>query len=195
MRTTTVLLLSLVTLGCASTKMTQVHVNPDGASGAYDKLMVIGLGTADDTRVEFESRVTEKLTSQGVTSVASNADFPSQKDVTTDAVRERAHADGVDGVLVTRLVDIQTESTYKLNETDPFNQWWEKYGSNSVVPAITGEVKRFVMETKLFDVATEKPVYSSTSDSFAPQSRDQIIEELVPLIVSDLSKRGMLATK
>ena len=175
MKTGIMLLVSLVTVGCASTRMTQVHVNPDGASGPFDKLMVIGLGTSEDNRAQFESAVTQKLGSQGVTSVASNSEFPSQKEVTRDAVKERAHADGVDGVLVTRVIDIKKESAYKLNETDPFNQWWEKNGSYSTVPAIPGETKTFVIETKLFDVSTEKPVYSSVSEIFSPKDRDKVI--------------------
>lgn len=195
MKTGIMLLVSLVTVGCASTRMTQVHVNPDGASGPFDKLMVIGLGTTEDNRAHFETAVTQKLGKQGVSSVASNATFPDQKAVTRDAVREKASTDGFDGVLVTRVIDIKKESAYKLNETDPFNQWWEKYGSYSTVPAIPGETTTFVIETKLFDVATEKPVYSSVSESFAPKNRDQVISELVPLMVDDLSKRGMLHSK
>jgi hypothetical protein len=195
MKTGIMLFVSFLAVGCASTKMTQVHVNPDGASGPFDKLMVIGLGADEPARVEFESSVTEKLASQGVPSIPSNTQIPSQKEVTTDSVREKAQADGVDGVLVTRVIDIKKESTYRLSETDTFNQWWEKYGSYSTVPVITGETKTFVIETKLFDVATEKPVYSSISESFAPKSREQIISELVPIMVNDLSKRGMIANK
>lgn len=189
-----VLLVSLVTLGCASTKMTKVQVNQESASGPFDKIMVIGLGTSEETRAAFETAVTSKLTSEGLTSVASNTQFASQKDMTRDGVRDRAKSDGMDGVLVSRLVDVRKAGD-RVNETGSFTDWWEEYGTRATDSARADETTTFVIETRLFDVATEKPVYAAVSESFAPDSRDEIIADLAKLIVSDLEKRGMITKK
>jgi hypothetical protein len=192
MRTSTILLLSIMATGCTSTTMKEVHVSPEAATGVYDKLMVVGLGASDEARVEFESSITQKLNTQGVTSIPSNEKLPAAKDVTPATVRERAHSDGVDGVLVTRLVETKTESGYKTEDTDKFNQYWDKYASDPAIPAFPGEVKMLVIETKLFDVSTEEPVYTAVSEAFASNTRETVIAELVPLLVNDLSKRGLL---
>ena len=62
-------------------------------------------------------------------------------------------------------------------------------------PGYVLETTTLLIETTLFDAATGKVVYSAESETFQPSSRDEVINELVPLLVGDLTKRRLLASK
>src|SRR5262245_39068118 len=103
----------LLALGCSSTKLSEVYVDSDFKGGPFEKLMVIGLGASEGGRVQFENAVADKLAERGLLGVGSHNVIAASSDVTRDAVRAWAQTDGYDAVLVTRLVDVKKDTTYR----------------------------------------------------------------------------------
>ena len=188
-------LVAALALGCSSTKINEVFVDSHFKGGPFKKLMVIGLGASEGGRVQFENAVCDKLAAQGILGVGSNSVIAASADVTRDAVRAWAQTDGYDAVLVTRLVDVKKDTTYKPPTYNDFYGYWGSYGGFVTSPGYVLETTTLVIETTLFDVASAKPVYSAVSKSFQPSSRNEVINELVPLVVNDLTKRGLLPPK
>ena len=189
------LLAALLSFGCASTKLSEVFVDSHFTGGPFKKLMVIGLGASEGGRVQFENAVADKLAAQGILGVASNNVIAASEDVTRDAVRAWAQTDGYDAVLVTRIRDVKKDTTYRPPMYSDFYGYWGSYGTYMTSPGYVLETTTIVIESTLFDVATAKPVYSAVSKSFQPSSRNEVIHELVPLIVNDLTQRGLLPPK
>jgi hypothetical protein len=185
-------LAALLVLGCSSTKISEVYVDSDFKGGPFEKLMVIGLGASEGGRVQFENAVSDKLAERGLLGVGSHNVIAASSDVTRDAVRAWAQTDGYDAVLVTRLVDVKKDTTYRPPTYTDFYGYWGSYGSYVTSPGYVLETTTLVIETTLFDVATAKPVYTAVSKSFEPSSRADVIHELVQLLVADLTKRGLL---
>jgi hypothetical protein len=185
----------LLASGCASTKLSEVFVDSHFQGGPFKKLMVIGLGASEGGRVQFENAVCDKLAGQGILGVASNNVIAASEDVTRDAVRAWAATDGYDAVMVTRIRDVKKDTTYKPPTYTDFYGYWGSYGSFVTSPGYVLETTTIVIETTVFDVATAKPVYSAVSKSFQPSSREEVIRELVPLIVNDMTTRGLLPPK
>jgi hypothetical protein len=185
----------VLALGCTSTKISEVYVDSDFKGGPFEKLMVIGLGASEGGRVQFENAVSDKLAEQGLLGVGSHNVIAASSDVTRDAVRAWAQTDGYDAVLVTRLVDVKKDTTYRPPTYTDFYGYWGSYGSYVSSPGYVLETTTLVIETTLFDVASAKPVYTAVSKSFQPSSRSEVIHELVAALVKDLTQRGLLPPK
>src|SRR5262245_11698137 len=98
-------------VACASTKLVSAWQNPSYAGGPLNKLMIVGLGATPGGRAEFENDMADALVAHGVIGVASTGYFADPAQLTRDAVREWVIRDQYQGVLVTRLEDVQ-QTTY-----------------------------------------------------------------------------------
>jgi hypothetical protein len=182
-------------LACSSTKLVSTFEAPGFSGGPFRKLMVVGLGASEGGRASFENAVADKLAAQGVLGVASGNVIVAAEDLSRDAVRGWVEKDGYDAVLVTRLVDTKKETSYRPPTYTDFYGYWGHYGSYVTSPGYVLETTTVMIETTLFDAASGKVVYSAESESFQPRSRDEVIHELVPLLVGDLTQRGLLASR
>lgn len=182
-------------LGCASTKLTSTFVDPAFSGEPFDKIMVVGLGASAGGRASFENAVADQLAAQGVLGVASGNLIAAAEDLTRESVRGWVASDGYDAVLVTRLVDTRKSTTYHPPSYATFYDYWGFYGGYLTSPGYLVETTTLLIESTLFDATTGKVVYSAESKSFQPSSRDEVIRELVPLLVGDLTKRGLLASR
>ena len=187
--------LALVAAACSSTKLTSVYADKSFAGQPFDKLLVVGLGASEGGRAAFENAVADKLAAQGVLGVASGNVLVAMEDVSRESVTGWVETDGYDAVLVTRLVDVKKETSYKPPTYTDFYGYWGSYGSYVTSPGYVLETTTLLVETTLFDASTGKVVYSAESETFQPRSRDAMIHDLVPLLVGDLTQRGMLAAK
>jgi hypothetical protein len=180
-------------LACSSTKLTSTFVDPAFRAGPFRKLMVVGLGASEGGRAAFENAVADKLAAQGVLGVASGNLIVAAEDLNRDAVRRWVEKDGYDAVLVTRLVDTRKQTSYQPPTYTDFYGYWGSYGTYVTSPGYVLETTTLLIETTLFDASTGKVVYSAESESFQPSSRNEVIDELVPLLVGDLTQRKLLA--
>jgi hypothetical protein len=185
----------LAALACASTKLTSTFVDPGFSGEPFRKLMVVGLGASAGGRASFENAVADQLAKQGVLGVASGNLIVAAEDLSREAVRGWVASDGYDAVLVTRLVDTRKTTSYQPPTYSTFYDYWGYYGTYLTSPGYVIETTTLLIESTLFDAATGKVVYSAESKSFQPSSRDEVIRELVPLLVGDLTQRRLVATR
>jgi hypothetical protein len=181
----------LLVAACSTTQLLSVYQAP-GAAGPYRKLLIVGLGASEGGRAAFENAVADRLAAQRVLAVASGNLIASAEDLSRDAVRGWVETDGYDAVLVTRLVDVKKESSYRPPTYTDFYGYWGYYGSYVTSPGYVVETTTLLIESTLFDAGTGRVVYSAQSESFQPSSRQEVIDELVPLLTGDLTKRGLL---
>ena len=185
--------LALAAGACSSTKLISVYADKSFAGPPFDKLLVVGLGASEGGRAAFENAVADKLAAQGVLGVASGNLIVAMGDVTRESLKRWVATDGYDAVLVARLVDVKKQTTYQPPTYGDFYGYWGAYGGYVNSPGYVLETTTLFVETTLFDASTGKVVYSAQSKTFDPSSRDAMIGDLVPLLVGDLTKRGMLA--
>ena len=185
--------LALAAGACSSTKLISVYADKSFAGPPFDKLLVVGLGASEGGRAAFENAVADKLAAQGVLGVASGNLIVAMGDVTRESLKRWVATDGYDAVLVARLVDVKKQTTYQPPTYGDLYGYWGAYGGYVNSPGYVLETTTLFVETTLFDASTGKVVYSAQSKTFDPSSRDAMIGDLVPLLVGDLTKRGMLA--
>jgi hypothetical protein len=107
---------------------------------------------------------------------------------------------GIDAVLITRLVDKKTVDTYVPGRTHYappayYGNWSGYYRASygaAYEPGYTVRDEVVVLETNVYDVSTEKLIWSAISETFVEGSDEKLIKELIKLITDNLSKQNVL---
>ena len=107
---------------------------------------------------------------------------------------------GADAITVTRLVSQETAerwvqgSSYVVPEPYYGGFYGYYYNSYAVVntPDYLVEDQIYVIETNLYDVATEKLIWTGISETVNPESSVKGIDSVGRVIVSTLRKEGLI---
>jgi hypothetical protein len=178
----------LLAAACASTKLVSAWQNPAYAGGPIQKLMIIGLGATPGGRTEFENGMADALAARGLIGVGSSGYFVDASELTRDAVRAWVIRDGYQGVLVARVESLeQTQFVQPPQYTDLWG-YWGYYGV-AVTPGYVVDRTKLRISSDLFSAPNGQVVYTAEIKSVDPDSREKLIDQLVTLLVTDLTKR------
>jgi hypothetical protein len=188
-------LVVVATASCSTTRLASVWADPNYSGGAFHKLMVIGLGATEGGRAAFENSVAEAFGTHGVVGVSSTGYFAAAEDMTRERVRSWVQRDDYQGVLVSRLVDVDRQQTVVGPTYTDLWGYWGYYGTVMTSPGYVADQTTLRITTDLFNASDGKVVYTAESKTFDVNSRGEVIRELTALLVDDLTKRGLLPTK
>jgi len=187
-------LVLLLSAACASTTLVSAWQNKEYVGGPIKKVMIVGLGATPGGRAEFENDMADALADRGVIGVSSSGYFADARELTRDAVRAWVIRDDYQGVLVTRLESVQqTQFVQPPQYTDLWG-YWGYYGV-AVTPGYVVDDTKLRISSDLFSAPSGQVVYTAEVKSVDPESREKLIHELVELLVTDLTKRGLLPQK
>ena len=192
---------SLFFFSCATTKITESWKD-DGYRGApFSDLFVIGVAKKENTRRSFEKMFVEKLQAAGVQAVASSSVMESDQKIEKAAILAAIEKLDIDAVLITRLVslkekEIRSPSTSELGRPDDYQgryytDYSTAYGSSHQSAEYTTSV-RVGLETKLYDVKTEKLIWTARSKTANPKSNIKLFDAVIEALVRDLKKNKLL---
>jgi hypothetical protein len=201
-----VLLVALVlfpcTAGHASTKLKASWRNPTYTGQRFKRILVIGMSKNLETRADFEVALAGKITRRGTTGIAGTDILlrPTAGPLDLTYIREQIRAFKIDAVVVSRLVKVETKTTYFPGQPyvlPYYNTFFGYYGTVFPVvysPDYLMKDKTVRVETNVYSV---KPpdgelVWTGTSDTFNPGSAHKVIRQLVNLIVKELEKQEIL---
>lgn len=200
---TGIALLILAACG-SSTQVVQSWKAPDASveGGAYNKVLVIALIKDEATRHMAEDRMAKfmkghALTSYSYLGMEGNA-------LKTDGLNEKMKRDGVDGVLIMRLVDVKTDSTFvpsvsnSGNEdvvsddgaTDFYGYAYPMYSSPGYVEA--GHT--YVVETKLFSPEKKLPLWTCITTTLNPTDISSSVDDIMAAVYAKMKQDGFLIT-
>jgi hypothetical protein len=189
----------LLIVSCASTRLTETWVDQNQQGKPLSDILVIALTDDEEVRRSFERKFVAQLEALGAEAISSAkvismpADQKLEKDVILKVVREFQN----DGVIITHLVDLEEKEVY----TPPPRPRREYYSDYSLVHRYTHEPGHYSsntlvhLETNLYDAKTEKLVWTGKSETWNPQSDEQMIDEVIRLVIKDLQKKNLLAPK
>jgi hypothetical protein len=201
-------LAGLLVTACGSTYSSMTHswVDPTHGKTPIKKVLVIGLAQNPSMRRLFETQMLGIFQKSGVEAVPSfdllpNLGTEGDEAAVRDLVRAAVIKSGADAVTVTRLVSAETSerwvegSSYVVPEPYYGGFYHYYYNSYSVVntPGYLVEDKTYVVETNLYDVTTEKLVWTGISETLNPESSAKGLDSLGRVIVSTLRKEGLIA--
>jgi len=192
---------------CAgTTQLTSSWADPASANRGFKKIVVVGATPKNSTRRMYEDAFAKDLQVRGITGVQSYT-FASEGQIDKDTAAEKLKEMGVDGVIVTRLIDKETVQTYypptysSVAAPAPYYGGWYGYYSMGYSyqssPGYVAEDHVFRIETNLYDLQNDKLVWSGLTESTlssgsAPESE---IKPFIDLLVYNMEKSKILPKK
>lgn len=185
---------------CATTTLDNVW-RAESYQGKLNKVFVIGVIKSQGVKRFFEDEFVLQLKARGTEAIASYTVLPADTEIDREHLVAKVKELGADGVLISRLVDIKTVETYVPSAghyapPPEYRGGWENYYTRSY-----GEVYQsgyiikdevIVVETNLFEVPTQKLVWSAISETFRDGSSNDLIKSFIEVMIKNLSRENLL---
>jgi hypothetical protein len=192
---------SLLFFSCATTKITETWKDDRYQGAPFSDFFVIGVAKEKNTRRSFENKFVEKLQAAGVQAVASSSVMESDQKIEKETILAAIEKLDIDAVLVTRLVSLKEEeirspSTSEYQRPDDYQGGY--YSDYSIAYGHTNQPAQYTtsvrvgLETKLYDVRTERLIWAATSKSANPKSKIKLFDAVIDALVRDLKKNKLL---
>jgi len=192
---------------CASTQMTSVWRDPQYSGGPLKKLAIIVVHKDDPTRRMVEDEIARSLAG-GTTQVLPSYTVLATLEKDRTAIKNTLLAQGFDGALVGRVAAVVSDKTYRPPATyavfggpydgaaPGFGSFDEYYGYSYTVaydPGYTRVDTRVVIETILYKLPEAKPIWTGTTESMNPNSREELADKVGRLIAKDLRSEKLIS--
>ena len=196
----------LLLSACASVQVKRVQPLAETADAPYSSVLVVSLFKSFDIRRYLEADIVTQLEARGIKAVASTSMMNTRTPVTRETFLAMVESQGSDSVLVTQLVDLETEA--KLRDSRPestYNVWptyyynvWNVELTEYVAPQSLELKQSIVLATQMYSVATKEPVWgietsTKISTNYNTRGGTAFIMDEAKKMVSYLSRDGLLA--
>ena len=188
-------------ISCAGTELTQKQVNEDYKGKPVSDILVIAITGNEDSRRSFERQFVAQLKSVGVEAISSEeampmpADLEMKKETILNAVNKYEN----DAVIITHLID-KEEKEACTRAGDAHRGYYGFYHSRYTYsyardPGYSSTSKTVRLETNLYDVKTEKLIWSGQSKTLSKDSKYQIINDVIKFVINDLQNNKLISPK
>lgn len=190
-------------VGCSpSTQIVKSWTDPslNGATvQTYNKVLVIAQLKDDSSRRIAEDKIV--ASSPRGNFVASynylKADQQDQNLVVSELLK-----DGIEAIILMRLTDI-TKSTDYVQGTSYYGGWGRGYGyyggygygyggSMYGTPGYYEENKTYYVETNIYDVKSNKLLWSGTTSTLNPTKANETVDAIILAVKTELNNKGLI---
>lgn len=190
----------------ASTQLMHSWADPSMAGHQFKKVTIIGATPQAATRRMYEDAFAQELAKRGIQAVPSYQEL-GEGQLDKDASLAKLKADGFDGVVVTRLLDKQTEQTYypptysAMAAPAPYYGGWYGYYNTGYSymssPGYVATDQVFKIESNLYALDGDKLAWSgltqtTLSSDTAPTSE---ITTFISVLVYDMEAKKVIPTQ
>ena len=193
----------LLLLSCSTTQTTNTWVSPSYRGSPVSNILVIAVTKDKDLRRSFENKFVQQLKATGVRAFPSSSEMKLDQKIEKEAVLAIVEKLGADSVLMTHLVslkeqDISTPSATSTQDTPDdyhggtyYEAVAQAYDTSAGAQYNPTRVK-VRLESKLYEVKTEKPIWSSESKTIDPQSTMQLFDSAIAAFIKNLQQNKLL---
>jgi len=180
------LLIASLLAACAATTVTTFWKDP-AAHRKFQKVLVIGMLKKMENRRSLEDEFAGQLQSRGISATAGYSVLPDEKP-TKEIVAGFLKGKGYDAVLLIRLIREKKQRTYVEGGPAPTSISWGGYYASGYYT-----VDRIAYaEANLFDVETEKLVWTAASETWLKASDPKMIRDYVSVIMEHMQKQDVV---
>lgn len=210
-RVAAMLLPATLIAGCASTQMVSQWTDPQYKSGPLTKVVVFIAAKDEAVRRATEDRAVSALTGS-TKGVASYTLFPDQRELdkkNEDRIKAALEKQGIDGAIVTRLEAVDKDSVYVPPHAYvvpgapppvagvPYGSFYGyygyAYGYGYTTPGYTYQETKYRIETVVYRLPQGNIIWTATTESVNPDSRQQVTEEMMRVVGQELVKDRIIA--
>lgn len=179
---------------CSSTKITSSWRNDRVPPAHYNKIMVLAMVPDNQRNIRraMEQSMADQLTRNGFPAVSALAAFGPKafEGMTEQASLAKAKDFGADGLLTISQTNHSRTREYVPGTIYP-SPWGWGWGGGYYSPGYVRNGTRFAWETNVYDVASDKVLYSVQSKSFDPGSANELAGSYSRQIVRDMKKKAV----
>ena len=200
----------IVLLACSDAEIVSSWKNPDIVLFDAYKVLVVGMTPSPDARLQFETKMTEKFTQQGIEAMRSLDlfDVAFTNSVRTDKelneVEERLLEKDFDAILFTKILGSENRQTLskKLSELDRNNaRFKDDYLSHQNIyyeDEYYEQYTVYFVETALYCICVDKErdlIWRGVIEVSDPIEAEDTIDEYIDLVVSTLAHEDLIFRK
>lgn len=179
---------------CASYTLTNVWRAPE-VTASVRKVLVLGVSGSDVNRRIFEDGFAQALQAAGTTAQAAYPLLPDRGQIPDDKIKAALAKNGAEAVLITRLLKVDqqvsvTPSGPPMVYGRGFYGW---YGAAwSAMPASVDTYNVLTIETTLWDVRTEKAIWTGTTESLEATDIAKATQAYAKVLIERMKKDGVI---
>jgi len=185
-------------ISCAGTgtELTQKQVDDAYKGKPASNIFVIAITGIEHKRRSFEKKFVAQLKSVGVEAISSEeaipmpADLKMKKETILNAVDQYKN----DAVIITHVIGKEEKDVYTRGGSS-HRGFYGFYGSRYSAPGYSSTSTTVRLETNLYDVKTEKLMWSGKSKTWSKDSKDQIMNDVIKAVINNLQKNKLIAPK
>lgn len=190
--------IAMLVTACASTQLTSIWKDPSYRARPA-RIMVIGVDENPLTRRYFEDEFVKQIRARGTEAIASYSVLSDRQQNDPAVIAAKLTELGADAALITRLVK-KTIARGHAPKTAynplPYSPKWQDYygyGNQSMYPTgIIAEEGVAVIETKMYEAANVKMVWSVSSETGIGGSYEHRINSYIDIMVQAMVEHGLL---
>ncbi len=186
--------------GCASTKLTESRVDKSFKGKTVSNVLIIGVSSDESNRRLFEKTFVQQLNVVGVTAISS-ADvipIPADQKMEKEMILQVVNKFKNDAVLVTHIAGMEKRKSYKPAVYSMGVSYYGSYGyyhAHRIKPSSVSSHTKLCLETELFDVESEKLMWSGQSQTWESDSVKKVIDGVIKVAVKEMQKNKLLPKK
>ena len=185
--------------GCTSTNVTGSWTKSDYAGQPFTSILVIGYTEDPTNRLFWENVMSDKLKGNVTTVVKSLSASSDDRKIDKDELLEYVNRNGIEAVLVTRLVDTKQEKVYRPASTNTGTAYYGHYNSyfthaqtQMSKPGYMTTQSVVLLETNLYEVKNKELVWSMSSDTVESNSVQQLMKSVSKSVLATLKKDKLI---
>lgn len=189
----------LILLGACTATSPVLEWRDEAYNGpAFNHVLVIAVSENLSSRRVFEDTFVRELRNIGVNSIPSASIMPGEEKVEKETVRRAIEGRNVDAVLVTHLVAIEEKEAFMPGPTPATTYgagYWGHYSyawDNAFNRGYYEKYQVLKLESNLYDVATEKPVWAMQSETMEVDKINTLVNEVIKLNIQSLRKEKLI---
>lgn len=186
--------------GCASSELVDIWSDASVQPSSLNKMLVISIGKNPVKRRIWEDAFSVELAKHNIVAMPSYRSFPDAVPDTAQII-DLVRTNGFDGVLVVRWLPPEMHTHYMQGEvTRDYDQRYDR-GNDGFITYYrfiqhAGTIDSQKVTIRAFDVWATKDagrlIWSATSKTPEPNSMEEVRPEIVKLVTSELTDRGII---
>ena len=183
---------------CAGTgtEITQKQMDSEYTGKPVSDILVIAITGIERNRRLFERRFVARLKSVGVDAISSEEAIamPADLKLKKEDILKAVHQYENDAVIITHLIGKEEKEVYTRGDST-HQGFYGFYRSRHNHPGYSATRTTVRLQTNLYEVKTEKLIWSGKSKTWSKDSTGRIIDDVIKTVINDLQKNKIIAPK
>jgi hypothetical protein len=188
---------AILLTSCSGTEIVEKQLDDAYTGKPVSNILIIAITGNEHNRRSFEKRFVAHLHQIGIGAVSSEEVIPMPPDLKMEreAIMDAVNQFKNDAVIVTHLMDKEVEDVYTrgTSRNRGFHVFYSSRYNYSYDRGYSSTSTSLRLETNLYDVKTDKLIWSGKSKTWSKDSAEQIISDVVKALIDTLRENELIA--